>query len=190
MLLSSDNPYRLLWWSPAVRYVIPAGALRLGRSARRSVRCNDWKITIDRDFEGVMAGCRGDREPRWITDELIEALRPLARAGCMHTVEVWERSELVGGVFGFTAGRVLIMESAFHSRPDAAKAAIADMVVRARDAGYRLFDTEVKSSYTVRMGAVPLVRADYLAHLADDTGLSPLAGGSRRASYLLDRVRG
>lgn len=190
LLPSDDNPYRLLWWSPAVRYVIFPGALRIGRSARRSIRCSAWTTTLDQYFDGVMTGCRDGREPRWMTDELIQALSALAYAGYVHTVEVWEASELVGGVFGFSAGGVLVMESMFHRRPDAAKIAVVDMAVRAADAGYSLLDTEVKSDYTVRMGAVPLPRADYLKHIGDDTGLRSLAPGPRTASYLLDRVRG
>jgi leucyl/phenylalanyl-tRNA--protein transferase len=190
LLPSNANPYRLLWWSPAVRYVIHSGTLRLGRSARRSIRCADWITTVDADFDGVMAGCRGNREPTWITDELIRALKGLAHIGLVHTVEVWEGSELIGGVFGFTAGCVLIMESTFHRRPDAAKAAIADMIVRASEVGYRFFDTEVKSDYTMRMGAEPVRRSDYLALLCDNTSVGSLADEARGVSYLLGRVSG
>jgi leucyl/phenylalanyl-tRNA--protein transferase len=189
VLPSSGNPYRLLWWSPSVRYVIPAGALRLGRSVRRSIRVNNWVTTVNRDFDGVMAGCRTDREPRWITDEFIEALRALFHVGRVHTVEVWEDSELVGGVFGCSAGHVLIMESAFHRRSDAAKIAIADLVVRSCDAGYNLLDTEIRSDYTIRMGAVPISRDDYLPYVTDDARPFSLAAESRETGYLLERVR-
>jgi leucyl/phenylalanyl-tRNA--protein transferase len=189
VLPSPGNPYRLLWWSPPVRYVITRDALRLGRSARRSIRMSDWATTLDRDFDGVMAGCRGTREPRWMTDDLIAALRVLVGLGRVHTAEVWRGSELVGGAFAMTVGHVLIMESAFRREPDAAKVAIADLIVRASAAGYRVFDTEVRSDYTVRMGAVPLPRAEYLGYLGREVTLSPIPAERREAAYLLGAVK-
>jgi leucyl/phenylalanyl-tRNA---protein transferase len=183
---SVRSPYGILWWSPADRYVIRVGDVHLGRTVRKSIRSNDWHTTVDRDFEGVMNGCRGDREPRWMTDELIEALRVLATANWVHTIEVWDGSELIGGLFGCAVGGVFIMESAFHRRPDAAKVAVADLAARAADGSITLLDTEVKSDYTVRMGALAMPREEYLTHLfpADQPG--SIRSERRCAQYLLD----
>jgi leucyl/phenylalanyl-tRNA--protein transferase len=185
LLSSTGNPYSILWWSPAVRYVIPTDNVHLGRAARRSIRTNDWQTTLDTDFDGVIAGCRRDREPRWLTDELVESLRVLAEANWVHTVEVWEDSELIGGLFGCSAGSVFVMESAFHARPDAAKVAVADTASRVADAGITLLDTEVKSDYTVRMGAFAMPRRDYLSHLSACSGTGLIRGDRRSARYLL-----
>ncbi len=100
LLSSNGNSYATLWWSPAVRYVIPVGKLHLGHSLRQTIRRNDWVTTLDAEFDGVIAGCRGDRKPRWITDELVEALRALKQAGWVHTAEVWNDDQLIGGLFG------------------------------------------------------------------------------------------
>ncbi|HUA31134.1 MAG TPA: leucyl/phenylalanyl-tRNA--protein transferase [Streptosporangiaceae bacterium] len=186
VLPASGSPYAILWWSPAVRYVIPVAALHLNRSLRRTIRDHDWSTTLDTDFDGVIAGCRAGREPRWITDQLVAVLRALKDAGWVHTVEVWSGGdELIGGLFGCVVGGVFIMESAFHRASDAAKVAIADLARRAAGGGITLLDTEVKSDYTVQMGAIPMPRDDYRAHLASTDGPGTVQAGRRRARDLL-----
>jgi len=183
------SPYAILWWSPAVRYVIRPDRVHLGRTLRRSIRGSGWHTTLDQDFDGVMAGCRGDREPRWMTDELIGALHVLADAGCVHTVEVWDRGDLVGGLFGCAVGGVFVMESAFHRVPGAAKVAVADLACRVAGSGITLLDTEVKSDYTVRMGAFAMPRDDYLAHLRARARPGAIHSGRRDVRDLLDVPR-
>lgn len=188
VLPGSGNPYATLWWSPPVRYVIPVSQVHLSRSLRRTIRTRDWVTTLDTDFDGVIAGCRAGREPCWITDELVTALRPLKDAGWVHTVEVWDDDHLIGGMYGFAIGGVFIGESAFHREPDAAKVAITDMASRARACGMTLFDTEIKSAYTVQLGADPMLRADYLTHLERLTAAAAIHTGRRHARHLLDRT--
>jgi leucyl/phenylalanyl-tRNA---protein transferase len=137
------------------------------------------------DFDGVIAGCRGDREPRWITDELVAALRALKYAGWVHTIEVWADDQLIAGLFGCAVGSVFVMESAFNHASVAAKVAIADLAGRAGGSGITLLDTEVKSNYTVRLGASPISREDYLIHLGTRTGSGTIQVGRKRTQYLL-----
>lgn len=62
------------------------------------------------------------------------------------------------------------MDSAFPREPEAAKVAIADLARRAAGSGIGLLDTQVRTEYTVRMGAFALPRTEYLAQLAADGG--------------------
>jgi leucyl/phenylalanyl-tRNA--protein transferase len=186
VLPGHGNSYATLWWSPAVRYVIPVSRVHLSRSLRRTIRAHDWTTTLDTAFDAVIAGCRGDREPRWITDELIAALIALKHAGWVHTVEVWDDGQLIGGLFGCAVGSVFIMESAFHRTPDAAKVAIADLGRRAQASSITLLDTEVKSPYTLQMGAFPMPREEYLTHLETSTAPAAIQLGRKHTRYLLD----
>ena len=170
VLPGDGDPYSVLWWSPLDRYVIPVGGVRLGRTSRRALRTCTWTTTVDADFEGVLSACRGEREPRWITDDLVAALRDLHAAGWARSIEVWDGERLVGGLFGCALAGVFVMDSAFHVEPEAAKVAIADLARRAAGHGISLLDTQVRTEYTVRMGAFALPRAAYLARLAGDGG--------------------
>jgi leucyl/phenylalanyl-tRNA--protein transferase len=186
ILPGPGNPFATLWWSPTIRYIIPVGRLHVSRSLRKSIRARDWTTTLDADFDGVIAGCRGDREPRWITDELVAALRELKEAGWVHTIEVWDANQLIGGLFGCAVGSVFIMESAFHRTADAAKVAIVDLARRAGPSGITLLDTEVKSDYTLRLGALPMPRKDYLIELKSRTGPVAIQDDRQHARCLLE----
>ena len=120
-----------------------------------------------------------------MTDELIDALRALAAANLVHTVEVWAGDELVGGLFGVTIGAVFIMESGFHCRRDAGKVAVADLASRLAGAGFTLIDTELKNDYLVEMGAFAMPRAEYFTHLHAVDRLSSIQDELRSAQYLL-----
>src|ERR1700685_539173 len=99
-------PYGVAWWSPDPRPVIGAGGVHLGRNVRKRLRRDELTNTADAAFgEGAAVGevagaCREGREPRWLTDPLLETLIELHRAGWAHSFEVWRGEELVGGAIG------------------------------------------------------------------------------------------
>ncbi|SEG18518.1 leucyl/phenylalanyl-tRNA--protein transferase [Nonomuraea solani] len=162
VLPGPGNPYATLWWSPASRYAIPVREINVSRSLRRQMRESGWTSTVNADFDGVIAGCRTDREPRWITDELVEALRALHNDGWIRTVEIWHGETLVGGLYGCAMGSVFTMDSAFHTMSGAAKTAIADLADRVAPSGAELLDAQVRTEYTVQMGSRALPRDTYL----------------------------
>jgi leucyl/phenylalanyl-tRNA---protein transferase len=185
ILPGDGDPYSTLWWSPQTRYVIPAAEVRLGRTSRRSLRNSTWTTTVDTDFEGVIAGCRADREPCWLTGGLVSALRDLWEAGWVRTIEVWDGARLIGGLFGCALAGVFIMDSAFHLDPEAAKVAIADLGRRTAGGGISLLDTQVRTEYTVRMGAREMPRDEYLDRLDVYKGQGAVDGGLGYARDLL-----
>ena len=99
--------------------------------------------------------------------------------------------ELVGGIYGVAVGGLFAGESMFHRRTDASKVALVALVERLRARGFVLFDVQMTTDHTERMGAVNVSRAEYLARLAKAVKLThvrfadeepPPAGESREAS--------
>jgi leucyl/phenylalanyl-tRNA--protein transferase len=179
LLDGPGNPYSTLWWSPGTRYVLPSAGVHMSRSLRRAIQRSGWETTMDMAAERVIESCRLGRDPCWLTDGLVSALLALRNAGWIRSVEVWEDGDLIGGLFGCAFEHVFVMDSAFHLKPDAAKVAIADLARRASEAGIRLLDAQVRSDYTVQMGAVGIGRAEYLSQLGDGNKARGLATGPR-----------
>jgi leucyl/phenylalanyl-tRNA---protein transferase len=185
-LPGGGNPYATLWWQPRERYVIPVAGVRIGRSMRRTLRVSQLSTTTDTAFDAVMAGCVGERTPRWLTEELIEVTRRLHQQGWARTVEVWERGELVAGLFGFPLEGVFVMASAFHRKADCAKVAIADLGRRVAGGSITLLDTEVRTEYTARMGAAAMPVDEYVCRVGRPGVPGFVAAGTRQAGYLLE----
>jgi leucyl/phenylalanyl-tRNA---protein transferase len=160
------DPYAVAWYSPDPRPVILVDQARIQRSLRQQLRNKvEWTTTLDACFERVVHHCRADREPRWLTDELVGSLRRLHGSGHAHSVEVWDGDELIGGTFGVRVGAVFSADSQFGLRSGAAKVAVADLVRRFADSGGVAVDVQHDGTHARLLGATPIPRARYLRML-------------------------
>jgi leucyl/phenylalanyl-tRNA--protein transferase len=158
----------LLWWSPDPRAVLPLDALHVSRRFAQTLRKPRFRVTVDADFAGVIAGCsdRGDDET-WITPALRTAYARLHALGWAHSVEVWTlEGALAGGLYGVAIGGLFAAESMFHHVTDASKVALVALVQQCRASGVSLLDVQMPSSHLESMGAVTIARTEYLRRLA------------------------
>ncbi len=156
----------LQWIDPRQRGVFPLQKFHISRSLKRKILLRTFQITTNTDFAGVMAGC-ADRPETWINPEIETLTRALHRAGHAHSLEVWDGTELVGGVYGVTLGAAFFGESMFSRRTDASKIALAYLVHRLRVGGFSLFDTQFLTDHLASLGAVEIPRASYRKQLAE-----------------------
>src|SRR4051794_38349252 len=133
------------WCSPDPRAVLLTDRVVVSRSLRRTLRRCGWETTMDAAFDEVIDGCAAPapgREGTWITGRMKAAYSALHRAGVARSLEVWDGSQLVGGLYGVLIGRVFSGESMFHRVPDASKAAVVDLCERLLRAEVVLVDTQ------------------------------------------------
>ena len=90
----------------------------------------------------------------------------LHRQGHAHSVEVWQEDRLVGGIYGVAIQGFFAGESMFHRVTDASKIALCHLMDHLRARNFELFDTQVLSPLTARLGAIEIRRRDYLERLA------------------------
>jgi leucyl/phenylalanyl-tRNA---protein transferase len=150
------------WWSPVERAIQPLDGLRVSRSLRQATR--RFTVTVDQDFEGVIAGCADPgRDGMWITPEIVDAYTELHRLGWVHSFEVWDMDgDLVGGLYGVAIGGLFAGESMFHKVSNASKVAFVDLVVVMNQGGGRLIDVQWLTPHLESMGAVVIGREAYL----------------------------
>lgn len=152
------------WIDPRKRGVFPLDSFHISRSLARHVLRSTWRISVDEDFDGVLAGC-ADRPETWINDEITALYRALHHAGFVHSLEVWDGAELIGGVYGVVLGAAFFGESMFSRRTNASKTALAYLIDRLRAGGFVLFDTQFLTPHLATLGAVEIPRADYRRRL-------------------------
>lgn len=164
MAESRDDP-EVFWVDPRRRGILPLDGFHISRSLARAMRRSDWTLTADADFEAVVEGC-ADRSDTWINPEIRRLYSALRRSGHAHSMEVWEGSALVGGVYGVVLGAAFFGESMFSRRTNASKMALAGCVDRLIRGGFMLFDTQFLTDHLASLGAVEISRARYHALLA------------------------
>jgi len=179
-----DDPYRVAWWSPDPRPLIGTG-VHLGRNVRKALRREELTTTANTAFQQVAEACRADREPRWLTDELLAALTELHGQGSAHSIEVWLDDALVGGAIGIGIGPVISGDTLFGRRPGAAAIAVADMWARLTSAGGTLIDAQWDSPFLRSLSAELVPRKRFLALLGPPRPPLSLPGGMLSARRLL-----
>jgi leucyl/phenylalanyl-tRNA--protein transferase len=169
MAESADDP-ALYWIEPEMRGIIPLDGFHVSSRLARTVRTTRFRIAIDRDFEAVIDGCaepKPDRRRTWINARIRRIYRALFERGHCHTVEVYDGTELVGGLYGVSLGRAFFGESMFHHARDASKIALVHLVARLKAGGYRLLDTQFVTEHLKSFGAVEVPKRRYHRMLED-----------------------
>ncbi len=67
--------------------------------------------------------------------------------GFAHSVESWHGSELVGGLYGVSIGRMFFGESMFARATDASKVAVARLASQLTIWGFELIDCQVMNPH-------------------------------------------
>jgi leucyl/phenylalanyl-tRNA--protein transferase len=164
-----DDDQPILWWSPDPRMIIEIDSFKASRSVRKLIRRGGFSFSLDTAFEQVVAGCaapRSDDNGTWITHEMRRAYLRLHHLGFAHSVEVWQESELVGGLYGVAIGSQFFGESMFSKTSNASKAALTILVEQLSRWGFALIDCQVANPHLESLGAIEIQRSDFLARIA------------------------
>ena len=99
---SDDLP---LWWHPDPRFVLYPSELKVSKSMRSYFNQEKFKVTYNQRFNEVINQCgrvpRKGQSGTWLNQDLIDAFTDLNFHGYAHSVEVWNKDEvLVGGLYG------------------------------------------------------------------------------------------
>ncbi len=160
-----DDP-ELFWVDPKFRGVFPLDGFHVSRSLARRIRQGGFSVTIDQSFCDVVDGC-ADRSDTWINGELRDLYQQLHQSGHAHSLEIRDGDALIGGVYGVSMGAAFFGESMFSRRTDASKIALAYLVDRLRQTGFRLFDTQFLTAHLASLGAIEIPRAQYRQELEE-----------------------
>lgn len=177
---NEDDP--VLWWSPDPRMVLFPRDLHVSRSLRRTIRSGRFSVTLDRAFDAVMEGCaapRPQQDGTWITADMVTAYTRLAQLGFAHSVETWEGTELVGGLYGVALGRVFYGESMFSRRTDGSKAALTYLARQLDRWRFAVIDCQMATGHLASLGAREIPRDDFLRYVRAGTA-QPAVGGPWR----------
>jgi leucyl/phenylalanyl-tRNA--protein transferase len=159
----------LTWFCPPKRGVLEFDRLKVPRSLAKERARSTWSFTIDRDFPAVIRACakifRGFGEGTWITEEIVEAYERMHSLGHVHSVEVWEGEELVGGLYGVEVDGVFAGESMFHRRSGASKLALLHLIDHLRSRGAEWIDTQTPSPLMSLLGGRTIPRDEFLERL-------------------------
>ena len=162
----NDEP--IMWWSPKSRAVIVPDQVHVSRSLKKTLRQNDFILSIDKDFNAVIDHCAlapRDTDGTWITEDMLGAYKQLHLSGHAHSFEVWDKGQLVGGLYGIESGKVFSGESMFHYKTDASKIAFVFTCLHLQSLNFSLLDCQIQNPHLASLGVISLKRDEFKRYL-------------------------
>lgn len=171
-----EDPY--LWWSPDPRGILELDKFHASKTLLKSLKKAEYHATLNNNFLGVINHC--SKIPRkvsglghigetstqtWITEEMFNAYVKLHEAGYAHSIEVWHKETLVGGLYGVAVGGVFCGESMFHLKTDASKVALYALVQHMKKFDMGFIDCQMETAHLATLGCESISRETFLKRL-------------------------
>ena len=169
MAESSSDP-ALYWIEPQHRGILPLDRVHVPRRLKRTIRSTAFEVRADCDFDSVIEGCAASRPGRrstWINSRIRQLYRDLFDLGHCHTVEVWNGSRLVGGLYGVALGGAFFGESMFSLERDVSKIALVHLAGRLIAGGFVLLDTQFVTDHLRQFGTIEVGRGEFQVRLEE-----------------------
>jgi leucyl/phenylalanyl-tRNA--protein transferase len=160
----ADEKGEIDWYFPEIRTIIPVDSFNYPRSLKKFLASADFEFKFDTCTMEVVKNC-ANREETWISDELIIAYEKLRKAGYLHSVEVFQDNQLVGGLYGVTFGAAFFGESMFSKVSQASKSALIKLLFRLREKKFILLDVQYMTEHLKMFGAKEIPLEEYQAIL-------------------------
>jgi leucyl/phenylalanyl-tRNA--protein transferase len=166
-----DEHQPILWYSPDPRMVLFPSELKISKSMRQLIRKNKFNVTFNKDFESVVQHCatvkRPEQEGTWITTDMQKAYKKLHALGYAVSVEVWQQSVLVGGLYGVLLKdkKVFCGESMFSKVSNASKYGFITLVEWLIKKEVQLIDCQMYTDHLASLGAREIPRVAFLKYL-------------------------
>lgn len=172
----------ILWWSPDPRFVLFPEELKIAKSMRSYFNQKKFTVTFDQNFGEVIRNCKtqkrkGQSGDTWISADMIAAYEKLHEAGFAHSVEVWKDSELVGGLYGVSLGKIFFGESMFSKASNASKFGFITLVKYLTAKGFKLIDCQQETKHLTSLGGRNLSRSAFLKIIKENQN-EPTTPGS------------
>lgn len=148
------------WYLPDTRAVIPVNEFSVPRSLRKFMQTSDFEFQFDRNTMQVVKEC-ANREKTWISDELIKAYQNLNELGFLHSVEVYQRSKLIGGLYGIVFRGAFFGESMFSKKSQASKTAMVKLFEKLKINGFTVVDVQFMTDHLAMFGAREISFREY-----------------------------
>lgn len=162
---SAESPF-YHFYRPDMRGQLSIDTLHIPTKLLKTVKKSPYKVTINKNFEGVIDGCAKSKKGRdntWINTPIKQAFLNLHDAGHAHSVECWADNKLVGGLYGLAIGAVFCGESMFSTATDASKIALVHLCARLKAGGFTVLDTQYTNPHLEQFGIYEIPQEDYEA---------------------------
>ncbi len=148
------------WYSASRRGIIPIEEFRVSKNVQRVIRKGKFRVKANTQFRKVVQSC-ANRDTTWINDLIVNSYDLLNQAGHAHSVEVYLKDKLVGGLYGVSLKAAFFGESMFKTEPDADKVALYHCHQILKKNKFKLWDTQFYTDHLAQFGCIEIDSEEY-----------------------------
>jgi leucyl/phenylalanyl-tRNA--protein transferase len=153
------------WYLPKERWVLFPGKYNIPRTLKKFMKTANFEYRFDTARREVIEYC-SQREETWITPELMDIYDDLIDSNILHTVEVWQNGEFVGGLYGIALRGIFFGESMFSLVSQASKCALVKLMEHLENKGFEMCDVQLYNDHLSMFGIEKLSYNEYKKILA------------------------
>ena len=169
---NEGDPVR--WYCPNPRFVIFPNKVKVAKSMRPYFNLNKYQVTYNQAFETVIRACQ--LVPRisqkgggtWITEAIVDGYSAMHKMGLATSVEVWDGTTLVGGLYGVNIGKCFFGESMFSLKSNASKFGFISLAAKLEKEGYYIIDCQMANPYLKSLGGEFISGRDFQAIMREN----------------------
>lgn len=154
------------WWCPDPRMLLFPKDIYKQKSIKRFFKL--YELSLDKNTMALIKLCANTRDISWIDKNFLKAYASLIEMGFLHSLELYEKDELVGGIYGLIIGKVFFAESMVSLRKNVSKIAMIKLCELLEPYDF-LIDCQVYNKHLEFMGAKKSSRKDFLELLSQKT---------------------
>lgn len=154
------------FYRPVMRGLLPIKDIHIPQKLLKTIRSEQYMVTIDKAFEAIIEGCAAAKGPKrektWINRPIRDLFVMLHHHGHAHSIECWTKDgKLAGGLYGLAIGSVFCGESMVSFEKDASKVALIYLCAMLHKAGFTVLDSQFINPHLLQFGAYEIPQEKY-----------------------------
>ena len=155
-MAESKHSDEIRFYKPKVRFIIPISNFHCPKKLFKEFKKTKYIFKINFNFSEVIKICkeiiRKDKDT-WINNIILDTFIELHRLGKCHSVECYENTKLIGGLYGLHLGSCFFGESMFSFKTNTSKFCLLYLLAILKKNNFKILDSQFFNKHLVQFGA-------------------------------------
>ena len=167
-MAESKHSDKIRFYKPKVRFIIPISNFHCPKKLFNEFKKTKYIFKINFSFSEVIKICkeiiRKDKDT-WINNIILDTFIELHKIGKCHSVECYENTKLIGGLYGLHLGSCFFGESMFSLKTNTSKFCLLYLLAILKKNNFTILDSQFFNPHLVQFGAYEIDNEVYKKRL-------------------------
>jgi len=155
-------------YQPKKRFIIPIDNFHVPKKLLKLFKRNNYTYKINNNFKNVITKCQfAERKDKgtWINNIILDSYLNLHYEKMAHSVECYDKNQLIGGLYGVHIGGCFFGESMFSELSNTSKFCLLYLIAILKKNSFSLLDSQFYNEHLIQFGAFEIENKIYLEKL-------------------------